>query len=168
MGFFMLGILIASVIGGPLSGGLLELDGVLGLEGWQWLFLGQGLPAIAVGLWVLRALPSSPPRHLARARRARGPGERADHRGRRGERASELHPARRAPLPAHPALRAGRLHDHFASYGTIFWFADIIERIAYVEGIELGLLAGLPDGPRVGRADPTAAAQTAAATAAAG
>jgi MFS transporter, ACS family, tartrate transporter len=60
MGVFMLGIVIAAVIGGPLSGGLLELDGVLGLEGWQRLFLGQGVPAVAVGAWVLRALPSSP------------------------------------------------------------------------------------------------------------
>ena len=33
---------------------------------------------------------------------------------------------------------------NFASYGTIFWFADILERIGDVEGIELGLLAGLP------------------------
>ncbi|MEA2453997.1 MAG: transporter, family, tartrate transporter, partial [Thermoleophilaceae bacterium] len=60
MSIFMLGIVGASVIGGPLSGATLELDGVLGLEGWQWLFLVQGLPAIAVGIWVLRDLPSSP------------------------------------------------------------------------------------------------------------
>ena len=57
---FLLGIVVAAVIGGPISGALLELDGVLGLEGWQWLFIGQGLPAMAVGFWVLRALPGSP------------------------------------------------------------------------------------------------------------
>ena len=33
---------------------------------------------------------------------------------------------------------------NFASYGTIFWFADIVERVGDVEGIELGLLAGIP------------------------
>ncbi|MGH2712567.1 MAG: hypothetical protein ACRDM7_01535 [Thermoleophilaceae bacterium] len=60
MSVFMLGIVFAAVLGGALSGGLLELDGALGLEGWQWLFIGQGLPAVAVGVWVLRALPGSP------------------------------------------------------------------------------------------------------------
>src|SRR3712207_1036113 len=57
MAIFMTGIAGAFVLGGPLSGGLLELDGLAGLEGWQWLFLLQGLPAVAVGLYVLRALP---------------------------------------------------------------------------------------------------------------
>ena len=33
---------------------------------------------------------------------------------------------------------------NFASYGTIFWFADIVERIGDIDGIELGLLAGIP------------------------
>jgi hypothetical protein len=41
-------------------------------------------------------------------------------------------------------VRRGRLHDHFASYGAIFWAADIIERVGDVQGIELGLLAGIP------------------------
>ena len=34
----------------PISGGLLELDGVAGLDGWQWLFLCEGLPAVGAGL----------------------------------------------------------------------------------------------------------------------
>ena len=33
---------------------------------------------------------------------------------------------------------------NFASYGAIFWAADIIERVGDVEGIELGLLVGIP------------------------
>ena len=36
---------LASVVMGAISGGLLGLDGMAGLRGWQWLFLVQGLPA---------------------------------------------------------------------------------------------------------------------------
>ena len=41
---------IQSVIGGPVSGLLLRLDGTAGLAGWQWLFLVEGLPVVVVGL----------------------------------------------------------------------------------------------------------------------
>ena len=57
---FMIGIPIASVIGGPLGGALLGLDGELGLGGWQWLFLVEGLPAIILGLVVLMTLTERP------------------------------------------------------------------------------------------------------------
>ena len=36
----------AGILGGPLSGLLLQLDGVWGLHGWQWLFVAEGLPAV--------------------------------------------------------------------------------------------------------------------------
>lgn len=50
VGTFMLAIPVAGFIGGPLSGALLGLDGSLGLGGWQWLFLLEGLPSAALGL----------------------------------------------------------------------------------------------------------------------
>jgi MFS transporter, ACS family, tartrate transporter len=145
MGVFMLGIVVASVIGGPLSGATLELDGVLGLDGWQWLFLLQGLPAVAVGFWVLRALPSSPAeaRWLAPEERDALQRELAEEAAAREARqAFTLRAALRDRRILHCA--AVYFTINFASYGTIFWFADIIERIGDVEGIELGLLAGVP------------------------
>ena len=57
---FMTAIPLAGVIGGPISGALLGLNGALGLRGWQWLFLLEGLPAIVLGLLVLRYLPDRP------------------------------------------------------------------------------------------------------------
>ena len=57
--FYLAGPL-ASVVMGVLSGWLLALDGSGGLRGWQWLFLVQGLPAVGVGLIVLRFLPENP------------------------------------------------------------------------------------------------------------
>jgi MFS transporter, ACS family, tartrate transporter len=145
MSVFMLGIVIASVVGGPISGGLLEMDGVLGLEGWQWLFIGQGLPAIAVGFWVLRALPGSP----AEASWLPGAERVALERELAAEVAAREARQRftlRAALTDRRILKCAAVlfTINFASYGAIFWAVDIIERIGEVEGIELGLLVGIP------------------------
>src|SRR5262245_57867531 len=45
---FMTATLAAGVIGGPISGALLTLDGRGGLAGWQWVFLLEGLPAVVL------------------------------------------------------------------------------------------------------------------------
>jgi MFS transporter, ACS family, tartrate transporter len=57
---FMTATLIAGVVGGPISGALLSLHGAGGLEGWQWLFLLEGLPAIVLGVVVIGALTEHP------------------------------------------------------------------------------------------------------------
>jgi ACS family tartrate transporter-like MFS transporter len=49
VGAFLMAIPAAGLIGGPLSGALLRLDGALGLGGWQWLFLLEGLPSVLLG-----------------------------------------------------------------------------------------------------------------------
>jgi MFS family permease len=51
---------LSSVIGGPFSVLLLELNGVGGLQGWQWMFLVQGLPACILGILVLVMLRDKP------------------------------------------------------------------------------------------------------------
>ncbi len=61
VGWFLTGLPLATAIGGPLSTALLQLDGVLGLHGWQWVFVGEGVPTILIGLtvlWVLTERPS--------------------------------------------------------------------------------------------------------------
>lgn len=56
---FMTATLIAGVIGSPVSGALLSVHGA-GLAGWQWLFLLEGIPAVLLGVVVLRALTERP------------------------------------------------------------------------------------------------------------
>jgi len=51
---------ILGLFGGPLGGLLLKLNGQLGLAGWQWLFLLEGLPTILLGFVVLKFLPNGP------------------------------------------------------------------------------------------------------------
>jgi ACS family tartrate transporter-like MFS transporter len=58
--WFLAAIPISGIVGGPLSGALLGLDGRLGLQGWQWLFLLEGIPSVLVGVLVLVLLPERP------------------------------------------------------------------------------------------------------------
>jgi ACS family tartrate transporter-like MFS transporter len=57
---FMTAVPVSGVIGGPLSGALLTLNGLFGLAGWQWLFLAEGVPAILLGVIVLGYLTDRP------------------------------------------------------------------------------------------------------------
>jgi sugar phosphate permease len=56
----MTAVPVSGVIGGPLSGALLGLNGVFGLAGWQWLFLVEGVPAVLLGFIVLFYLTDRP------------------------------------------------------------------------------------------------------------
>lgn len=50
---FMSGIAFCGIIGGPISGGIMKFtDGAMGLQGWQWLFLLEGIPSIILGIIV--------------------------------------------------------------------------------------------------------------------
>jgi ACS family tartrate transporter-like MFS transporter len=51
---------LSFVIGGPLASLMLGLDGTLGLHGWQWLFLGEGVPSFLMAFAVLKFLPDGP------------------------------------------------------------------------------------------------------------
>lgn len=58
---FLLAIPLSSVLGAPLSGAILQyLDEAAGLRGWQWLFLLEALPSLAVGLLFFAILPDGP------------------------------------------------------------------------------------------------------------
>jgi MFS family permease len=60
MSFFYIGAALASVVGLPLSGTLLGLNGFMGMAGWRWLFLLEGIPAFLLGFVVLVYLPDAP------------------------------------------------------------------------------------------------------------
>jgi MFS family permease len=50
VGIFMVAIPVAGLIGSPISGAILYMDGLLGLGGWQWIFLLEAAPAVLLGL----------------------------------------------------------------------------------------------------------------------
>lgn len=58
--WFVAAIAVAGVIGNPISGWVMDtFSGALGVTGWQWLFLLEGIPSILVGFWVIAYLDSS-------------------------------------------------------------------------------------------------------------
>src|SRR5262249_58998865 len=124
---FMTATAMSGVIGGPLSGALLELDGALGLRGWQWLFVVEGLPAVALGVFVMRFLTDRPedahwlPEDERRALVARLAAER--------EAVVSRHGARLWPAPAHPRGWAPALLNFsiiVGLYGAAPWRPQIL------------------------------------------
>ena len=57
---FLVAIPFSTVIGAPLSGLLLELDGLFGLAGWKWLLIIEGIPAVVFGFVVAAMLADRP------------------------------------------------------------------------------------------------------------
>src|SRR3954470_1143492 len=58
---FLLGIPVANILGSPISGALISVEG-FGLKGWQWLLILEALPAIVLGLMCLFVLTDHPDR----------------------------------------------------------------------------------------------------------
>ena len=56
IGWFMIASAVANAVGAAVGGALLGLDGLLGLQGWQWVFLATGAPAILGEPYRRRAL----------------------------------------------------------------------------------------------------------------
>ncbi|TGD96638.1 MFS transporter [Methylobacterium nonmethylotrophicum] len=56
---FLLGIPVANILGSPVSGALIQLEG-LGLKGWQWLLILEALPAVLLGIACLFVLTDRP------------------------------------------------------------------------------------------------------------
>ena len=141
---FMTGTAIAGVVGGPISSGLLLLDGTAGLHGWQWLFVVEGIPAILLAPVVWRRLDdrpetaawlSAPERAWLTSTLA------AEARHRDGTR----HELR-------GALASGRLWAlaaiYFcivlAFYGVSFWLPQILQQLSHYPSPVVALISAVP------------------------
>jgi D-galactonate transporter len=60
IGYFMAAIPLSSVLGAPVSGYLLGFDGMMGLRGWQWLFIIEAVPAVLLAFVVYFYLTDRP------------------------------------------------------------------------------------------------------------
>jgi MFS family permease len=60
MSMFYIGAALASVIGLPLSGSILNMHGFFDIEGWRWLFLLEGIPAVLLGIATYFYLDDAP------------------------------------------------------------------------------------------------------------
>lgn len=60
LAWFLVGIPVSSLVGAPVCGLLLQMDGIWGLAGWQWLFLLVSLPCLPLGIITLYLLADRP------------------------------------------------------------------------------------------------------------
>jgi MFS transporter, ACS family, tartrate transporter len=60
VGWFLTGLPLATAIGAPISTAFLQMEGIWGLHGWQWMYIGEGLPTAVVGVTVLFLLTERP------------------------------------------------------------------------------------------------------------
>jgi ACS family tartrate transporter-like MFS transporter len=143
--WFMLAIPLSTVVGGPLAGIILELDGWHGLEGWQWLFLIEGLPAIVLGCVVLKFLTDSPEKaawlepHERRwlAERMASEQHAAHARHGVGLRAALTHPTVWLLGLILFACQSG-------SYGLTLWIPQIIRSLSGLSDLAVSMISALP------------------------
>jgi MFS transporter, ACS family, tartrate transporter len=57
---FMAAAPLSTVLGSPVSGALLEMHGLFGLSGWQWMFIVEAIPALILGVVVLFYMTDRP------------------------------------------------------------------------------------------------------------
>ncbi|WP_354674465.1 MFS transporter [Cupriavidus alkaliphilus] len=142
MSILFLAMPLGMVLGGPLSGALMSATHDLhGLDGWQWMFLIEALPAILLGLLLLRMLPEAP------------------------ETASWLTPAEAATItrtlsaenakkntrfiatlksPILWVLMAICLLFNIGNYGLVFWLPTIIQSTGMSSPLEIAMLTAIP------------------------
>jgi ACS family tartrate transporter-like MFS transporter len=137
LAWFLVAIPLSSVIGGPISGLLLGMDGVAGLAGWKWLFVLEGGPTVLLGVVVLWVLADSPEQarwltgEERRILRERIAAERREKEMRR------LLPALRDVRVL--LLAAVQLGFTAGSYGAGIWLPQIIEA-GHLSNLEIGLV----------------------------
>lgn len=145
--WFMLGIPLSTVFGGPIAGWLLGFDGHLGLRGWQWLFLVEGLPAVLLGVVTWLWLPDSP-RHVRWLSSAEK--ERVMARIEAEHQATAVRHAGSGSLKfalLHPTvwlLCAVMFACQTGSYGLTLWIPQIVKGLSGSSDLLVGFISAIP------------------------
>jgi len=146
---FMIAIPLSFVVGGPLASLILELDGVAGLRGWQWLFVIEGLPASLLAFATLKLLPDGP---------AHAEWLSADEKGMIAARLAAEEPPGRGDLwTALSDLRVtvlGLANFCFqaGAYGLALWLPQIVQAMGFsnsATGLVVAMVFGLGAGAMI-------------------
>jgi MFS transporter, ACS family, tartrate transporter len=145
--WFMVGIPLSTVFGGPVAGMLLELDGWHGLQGWQWLFVLEGLPAVIFGVVTWFWLPDTP-----RDVRWLSPDEQQHVE----KRVADEHAAVRERHAGSGSLRTAMLHPtvwllcfvlfacQCGSYGLTLWVPQIVKNLSGFSDLMVSFITAIP------------------------
>ncbi|WP_343666264.1 MFS transporter [Paraburkholderia tropica] len=141
--WFMTAIALSGVIGGPVSGWILKaFDGANGWQGWQWLFLLEGLPSVIVGVLVFFVLDD----RIGNAKWLT-PDERALlERNIAAEDATKEDPPLVTVLTSPRVLLMSLTYFSFVMglYGVSFWLPTIIKATGVKDALAIGLLSAIP------------------------
>ncbi|MFM7523188.1 MAG: MFS transporter, partial [Betaproteobacteria bacterium] len=140
---FMTGIAIAGVIGGPVSGIIMKYtNGIYGWQGWQWMFLLEGLPSVALGLVVIMVLDDriSEAKWLTEEERALLA---------RNIAKDEAHKEEESFLRIISSGRVWLCAAIYFSYvmgvyGVSFFLPTIIKSMGHTDVVEIGLISSIP------------------------
>jgi ACS family tartrate transporter-like MFS transporter len=142
---FMMAAPVAVIVGGPVSEALIGLDGRLGLEGWQWLFLVEGFPAVILGLLTLVVLTDRPEEATWLSSNDRDWLTRtmaAEQRQRQAVGHSSL---RTSFASGRVWLLSGVLFMHsLVTYGIFLWLPKMLQDVSGTRGFALSTITALP------------------------
>ncbi|AGW89134.1 MFS transporter [Cupriavidus sp. DF5525] len=143
--FFMTAIALSGVIGGPLSGWVMQaFDGHNGWAGWQWMFLLEGIPSILVGLWVLAYLDD----RITHAKWLTPEEKALLERNIASEDAHKEDPPIRTVMFSPRVWLMSAIYFCFVMglYGVSFWLPTIIKQTGVKSALDIGLLTAIPYG----------------------
>lgn len=145
-GMFLLGVSFASILGAPLGGLLLGLEGLGGLHGWQWMFLIEGLPACFFAIVVWKLLPDRPDRaKFLTAAEAADLQARIAAEDEAGAAASGTHSMRQVWRDKQILLVVGiYLSQQIAVYAMSYFLPSVIGTYGELTSLEIGLLTAIP------------------------
>ena len=136
---------LANVLSGPVATGLMQLDGLAGLRGWQMVFLAEGVPTVLIGIAVALWLPERPENAgwLSAGEQAALTGViAAEEAAKRGLVATTL----RQGFLDRRVLIAALVGFLFVccNFGTVFWLPQIIKSMSSATTAQIGLLSSIP------------------------
>ena len=138
--WFLSAIPLSVVIGGPLAGLILGMDGIAGLRGWQWLFLIEGIPASLLAFAVLKFLPDGPAhaRFLTAEEKHVISSRLVDH---KSAESGELWRTLRDPRVL--VLASAGFAEGAALYATTLWLPQIVQAMGY-SNLVTGFVVAMP------------------------
>ncbi|WP_263419022.1 MFS transporter [Terriglobus albidus] len=146
LGLFYLGVPLALIFGGPLSGLLLEMPPFFGLQSWQWMFLVEGFMAVVLGLfafWYLDDRPSKASWLPAEEKQALANTLMREDEERRSAGPTKLLPMFRDLRVMHFLLIYALIQT--STYGAVFYLpAEISALMHRPVGIEVGVVSAIP------------------------
>lgn len=142
----MVAVPISTVIGAPLSGWILGAsDGLLGLQGWQWLFITEALPSVLGGFAAFSFLTDRPDRAAwLTAREQAWLTQRMDAERARREAVRRFTLGQALVNPRVLALGLVYMGIVTGLYGINFWLPQIVDAFGGLSTFQVGLITAIP------------------------